>query len=129
LGAIIYGDRPDDPQRIERIKDVLSSAGSSIAETRKTLRWLAGGGLALWLVLWGMSDNGPWGLLNKWLNRTWEQTDKLTLEVQKVAPALVEVAAAQRESNELLKRLVRDHAGDQAKPEPKPFTPRPVPAR
>lgn len=111
LGAIVYYDRPEDPARVERIKAILH-AGAPRAS--KLLRWLAGGGLAVWLVLWGTSRDGPWGLLNRWMERTWKQQDELTQEIKKIAPAMDRVADTNAELAKRINDVITVKAGDQA---------------
>lgn len=119
LGSVVYHERPEDTERFERIKELLVAASP---KTTKLLKWMAGGGLGVVIALWTISDKGPWGLLNRWLERTWAQTDTLTEEVKKIAPAFVQVATTQKElaeeqkkSNELLSAILRNQAADNVK--------------
>lgn len=114
IGAVVYCERPGDPERVERIKSVLHSGAPRAG---KLLRWLAGGGLGVWLALWGVSERGPWGLLNRWLTRTWEQTDSLIVEVKTITPALKEVAATNQQIVDRIDLLIDRKAADEARDE------------
>jgi len=79
LGAWVRGKRPEDEELRKRTAHV----------SKGFMKWLGGGGFAIYFALRAMS------LGERWLERTWQQTDALTEKVGKVGEALEKGADAQ----------------------------------